>query len=240
MTKHQPLFIREDCTGLAGRKLGYLLAWLGLQHGGSLHRGHVWSRHTATTSGLSLPDAALQQQDTWEQTPPAAMPQDTGLQMPCSRSGQTPRRCSSYPPQPHQPANMKAAGTGTGVEDLIKYLDPQYIDRIAVPDSIKLEIILAEERYILTQASLLEELHTLQPLLDSEHIKAVPAQASKLQALSQVHIKQQDQCDEITAETKKMFEDYNKMTVLLSKHFVMWDETLSQLEAAKQVKPLSE
>ncbi|XP_063813566.1 dynactin subunit 3 isoform X2 [Pseudophryne corroboree] len=126
------------------------------------------------------------------------------------------------------------------IEDLIKYLDPQYIDRIAVPDSIKLEIILAEERYILTQASLLEELHTLQPLLDSEHIKAVPAQASKLQALSQVHIKQQDQCDEITAETKKMFEDYNKMTVLLSKHFVMWDETLSQLEAAKQVKPLSE
>ncbi|XP_053313956.1 dynactin subunit 3 [Spea bombifrons] len=122
------------------------------------------------------------------------------------------------------------------IDDLLKYLDPQYIDRLAVPDAMKLEFILAEEQYILSQTSLLEQLHSLQPFLDSEHIKAVPSQASRLQALSQVHIKQQDQCQEISDETKKLLEDYNKMTVLLSKQFVLWDETLSQLEAAKRVK----
>ncbi|KAM4808941.1 dynactin subunit 3 [Rhinophrynus dorsalis] len=126
------------------------------------------------------------------------------------------------------------------IEDLMKYLDPHYIDRMAVPDAMKLEFILAEEQYIMSQAALLEQVHTLQTYLDSEHIKAVPGQVSKLQALSQIHIKQQDQCDEITAETKKLLEDYNKMTVLLSKQFVLWDETLSQMEAAKQVKLISE
>ena len=29
------------------------------------------------------------------------------------------------------------------VEDVIKYLDPQYIDRMAVPDAMKLQFILA-------------------------------------------------------------------------------------------------
>ncbi|KAM9329915.1 dynactin subunit 3 [Gastrophryne carolinensis] len=126
------------------------------------------------------------------------------------------------------------------IEDLIKYLDPHYMDRVAVPDAMKLEFILAEEQYILAQAALLEQLHTLQPLLDSEHIKAVPAQASRLQKMSQIHIQQQDQCEELTAETKKLLEDYNKMILLLSKQFVMWDETLSKLEAAKQVKAVTE
>ncbi|CAI9565271.1 unnamed protein product, partial [Staurois parvus] len=126
------------------------------------------------------------------------------------------------------------------IDDLIKYLDPHYIDRVAVPDSMKLEYILAEEPYILSQAALLEQLHSLQPLLDSEHIKAVPAQVSRLQTLSQIHIQQQDQCEEISAETKKLLEDYNKLTLLLSKQFVMWDETLIKMEAAKQVKPASE
>uniref|UniRef100_A0A8C5PSS2 Uncharacterized protein n=1 Tax=Leptobrachium leishanense TaxID=445787 RepID=A0A8C5PSS2_9ANUR len=82
---------------------------------------------------------------------------------------------------------------------------------MAVPDAMKLEFILAEEQYILSQASLLEQLHNLQPYLDSEHIKAVPAQASKLQALTQLHIKQQDQSDEVTEETKRLLEDYNKL-----------------------------
>ncbi|XP_029437285.1 dynactin subunit 3 isoform X2 [Rhinatrema bivittatum] len=126
------------------------------------------------------------------------------------------------------------------IEDVIKYLDPQYIDRIVVPDAMKLEFILAEEQFILNQATLLEQLKSLQPFLESEHIKAVPGHASKLQTLSQIHIQQQDKSEAITAETKKLLEDYNKTTLLLSKQFVQWDEMLTQLEAAKRVKLAAE
>uniref|UniRef100_A0A8C5JYU1 Dynactin 3 n=1 Tax=Jaculus jaculus TaxID=51337 RepID=A0A8C5JYU1_JACJA len=126
------------------------------------------------------------------------------------------------------------------VEDLIKYLDPEYIDRIAIPDASKLQFILAEEQFILSQVMLLEQVDALVPMLDSASIKAVPEHAARLQRLAQIHIQQQDQCVEITEESKALLEEYNKTIMLLSKQFVQWDELLCQLEAAKQVKPAEE
>ncbi|EPY82753.1 dynactin subunit 3 [Camelus ferus] len=96
------------------------------------------------------------------------------------------------------------------IEDLIKYLDPEYIDRIAIPDASKLQFILAEEQFILSQVALLEQVEALVPMLDSTHIKAVPEHAARLQRLAQIHIQQQDQCVEITEESKALLEEYNK------------------------------
>ncbi|KAJ7335132.1 hypothetical protein JRQ81_013073 [Phrynocephalus forsythii] len=126
------------------------------------------------------------------------------------------------------------------MEDIIKYLDPQYIDRMAIPDAMKLQFILAEEQSIMAQAALLEQVNSLQPYLDSAHIKAAPDHAAKLQRLSQIHLQQQDQCEAVTENVRLLLEDYNRMTLLLSKQFVQWDEMLTHLEAAKQVKPVPE
>ncbi|XP_060617126.2 dynactin subunit 3 [Anolis sagrei] len=126
------------------------------------------------------------------------------------------------------------------IEDIIKYLDPQYIDRMAIPDAMKLQFILAEEQSIMAQAALLEQVSSLQPYLDSAHIKAAPDHAAKLQRLSQIHIQQQDQSEAVTENVRLLLDDYNTMTLLLSKQFVQWDELLTKLEAAKQVKPAPE
>ncbi|XP_047381535.1 dynactin subunit 3 isoform X3 [Sciurus carolinensis] len=96
------------------------------------------------------------------------------------------------------------------IEDLIKYLDPEYIDRIAIPDASKLQFILAEEQFILSQVALLEQVDNLVPMLDSAPIKAVPEHAARLQHLAQIHIQQQDKCAEITEESKALLEEYNK------------------------------
>ncbi|XP_065513052.1 dynactin subunit 3 [Caloenas nicobarica] len=126
------------------------------------------------------------------------------------------------------------------IEDVIKYLDPQYIDRMAVPDAMKLQFILAEEQVIPSRAALLEQVKKLQPILDSTSIQAVPDHAAKLQRLSQIHIQQQEQRQDLTNGVKKLLEDYNKMTLLLSKQFIQWNEILTQLEAAKEAKPAAE
>ncbi|XP_029776903.1 dynactin subunit 3 isoform X2 [Suricata suricatta] len=97
-----------------------------------------------------------------------------------------------------------------------------------------------KEQFILSQITLLEQVEALVPMLDSAHIKAVPEHAARLQRLAQIHIQQQDQCVEITEESKALLEEYNKTTMLLSKQFVQWDELLCQLEAAKHVKPAEE
>ncbi|XP_069568084.1 dynactin subunit 3 [Brachyistius frenatus] len=124
------------------------------------------------------------------------------------------------------------------IEDLVKYLDPQFTDHITVPDAMKLEFILAEEDFLLSQATLLEQVNTLQPLLDSTYIRDVPEHATKLQRLSQIHIKEQDQSETQSQEVKKVFEEYNKMMFLLSKQFTQWDETLRQMEEAKGIRPV--
>ncbi|KAM6187715.1 dynactin subunit 3 isoform 2-T2 [Sarcoramphus papa] len=125
------------------------------------------------------------------------------------------------------------------IEDVIKYLDPQYIDRMAVPDAMKLQFILAEEQVIPSRAALLEQVKNLQPILDSANIQ-VPDHAAKLQRLSQIHIQQQEQRHNLTDSIKTLLEDYNKTTLLLSKQFVQWNETLTQLEVAKEAKPVAE
>ncbi|XP_060092450.1 dynactin subunit 3 [Heteronotia binoei] len=126
------------------------------------------------------------------------------------------------------------------IEDVIKYLDPQYIDRMAVPDAMKLQFILAEEPSVLAQAALLEQVDSLKPYLDSAHIKAAPDHAARLQRLSQIHIQQQDQSEAVTESVRLLLEDYNRMSLLLSKQFVQWDELLTQMEATKQAKPVPE
>ncbi|NXI53766.1 DCTN3 protein, partial [Chloroceryle aenea] len=128
----------------------------------------------------------------------------------------------------------------TLVEDVIKYLDPQYIDRMSVPDAMKLQFILAEEQVIPSRAALLEQVKNLQPVMDSTSIQAVPDHAAKLQRLSQIHIQQQEQRHDLTDSVKTLLEDYNKMTLLLSKQFVQWNEILTRLEVAKEVKPVVE
>ncbi|XP_064436141.1 dynactin subunit 3 isoform X3 [Mirounga angustirostris] len=106
------------------------------------------------------------------------------------------------------------------IEDLIKYLDPEYIDRISIPDASKLQFILAEEQFILSQIALLEQVEALVPMLDSAHIKDGKSLHYLIQALV------------LTLTCHQ--------TMLLSKQFVQWDELLCQLEAAKQVKPAEE
>ncbi|XP_078285606.1 dynactin subunit 3 [Rhinoraja longicauda] len=126
------------------------------------------------------------------------------------------------------------------IDDLMKFLDPQYIDRIDVPDAMKLEFILAEEEFIHSQVHLLELVKKQQPYLESEHIKAVSNHSSKVQALTQVQIEEQDQCNAITEDVTKMLDEYNKMILLLSKQFIQWEEMLTKFEAAKQIKPPSD
>ncbi|NWH46028.1 DCTN3 protein, partial [Fregata magnificens] len=126
------------------------------------------------------------------------------------------------------------------IEDVIKYVDPQYINRMAVPDAMKLQFILAEEQVIPSRAALLEQVENLQPILESPSIQVVPDHAAKLQRLSQIHIQQQERRQDLTDSVKMLLEDYNKMTLLLSKQFIQWNEILTRLEMAKEAKPAAE
>ncbi|XP_037229972.1 dynactin subunit 3 isoform X2 [Falco biarmicus] len=105
----------------------------------------------------------------------------------------------------------------------------------------RIKILFKKNKQVInSRAALLEQVKNLQPILDSASIQAVPDHATKLQRLSQIHIQQQEQCHDLTDDVKILLEDYNKMTLLLSKQFVQWNEILTRLETAKEEKPAAE
>ncbi|XP_052474312.1 dynactin subunit 3-like [Carassius gibelio] len=99
-----------------------------------------------------------------------------------------------------------------------------------------------EEECLRSQATLLEQVHNLQPHQRSDpDYCSLPELTKKVQRLSQVHIKQQDQNEDLSAEVKTLFEDYNRLRLdycaeifLLSKQFSQWDEALRELEGPKR------
>uniref|UniRef100_A0A3P9Q368 Dynactin 3 (p22) n=1 Tax=Poecilia reticulata TaxID=8081 RepID=A0A3P9Q368_POERE len=124
------------------------------------------------------------------------------------------------------------------IEDLMKYLDPQFTDHITLPDAMKLEFILAEEDSLLSEAALLEQVNNLQPLLDSTHIRVGKKSNKKPPENKYGDFVFQDQTEAQSLEVKKLFEEYNKMMFLLSKQFTQWDETLRKMEEAKGIRPV--
>ncbi|CAL1532422.1 unnamed protein product [Lymnaea stagnalis] len=130
----------------------------------------------------------------------------------------------------------KAAALYEKLPELRNYLDHAYTDEMMLSEDARIETILAEQEFLEKQAALWQKLSENQDHINSEHIQAVPKFADRLQTLSQIQIEQQDEVAQITDETRKLLSAYNDVVTLLSKQFVLWDETLTELEIQAQAK----
>ncbi|CAH1263136.1 Hypp2633 [Branchiostoma lanceolatum] len=122
------------------------------------------------------------------------------------------------------------------LEDIEKFLDPAFVDRLTLPDTAKAEIVLSAEKDIKTLAAQLEELQKMKDVFDSEHVRATANYTSQLHSLAQVHIDQQEQAEVLTDDVRRMLSEYNRLVDLMSKQFVLWDETLTKYETANLPK----
>ncbi|GFS05582.1 dynactin subunit 3-like protein [Elysia marginata] len=114
--------------------------------------------------------------------------------------------------------------------DLKKYIDHAYTDSLTLSDDARAETVLTEADFLKEQATLLQKLKENEQNIQSEHISAVPKHTEKLQTLSQIQLDQQDTVAHLNEESRKILNSYNNIVSLLSKQFVMWDETLTKLE----------
>ncbi|KAH9513267.1 Dynactin subunit 3 [Bulinus truncatus] len=130
----------------------------------------------------------------------------------------------------------KAAALYEKLPELKKYLDHAYIDEILLSEDARIESILAEYEFIENQCGLWQKLSENQAHINSEHIQAIPKFVDKLQTISLAQITQQDDVAYLTEETRRLLNIYNNIIALLSKQFVLWDETLTQLESQAQKK----
>ncbi|XP_025097887.1 dynactin subunit 3-like isoform X1 [Pomacea canaliculata] len=119
---------------------------------------------------------------------------------------------------------------------LRQYMDPAYTDELILSDEAKSEIVLAEEDFLNRMASQLQVIKENEGAINSEHVRNVPKLSEKLQELSKIQIKQQDETAEVTEEAAKLIDSYNSTITTLSKIFIQWDEELTRLEMASKPK----
>ncbi|RUS79406.1 hypothetical protein EGW08_012819 [Elysia chlorotica] len=114
--------------------------------------------------------------------------------------------------------------------DLKKFIDHAYTDGLTLSDDAREEAVLTESEFLREQCALLQKLSENEKNIQSEHISAVPKFTEKLQTLSQVQLEQQDAVSYLNEESRRILNSYNNIVSLLSKQFVLWDETLTKLE----------
>ncbi|KAL5004092.1 hypothetical protein ScPMuIL_017548 [Solemya velum] len=131
-------------------------------------------------------------------------------------------------------SNVKAAYQK--LPELMKILDPAYSETLTLSSPAIVDLILTDENFIEEQAARLEVIEKLQNSVDSEHMRAVPKYENQFQKMSQIHLKQQDQTAELTAEIQDLMAAYNSTITLLSKQFLQWDEIVTKLELSLQRK----
>lgn len=119
------------------------------------------------------------------------------------------------------------------LDELQKYLDPEFADNLALSEGAKLELIFAAEDKIRETIDSLQTVKDLEQYIDSEHIKATPSHIPKMQKLHKLHLELADGNGSLDSETKKFIDGYNSAIETLSEKFVLWDSILTELEAER-------
>ncbi|XP_033114970.1 dynactin subunit 3-like [Anneissia japonica] len=121
--------------------------------------------------------------------------------------------------------------------DELKFcLDPESIEKMTIFEDAKADIILNDEAHLREQAKQLEEVEQLKDVLDSDHLKVSSNSTDRLQPLITVQVDQQDKAVKLDEETRKLLEAYNNIISMVSKQFVLWDETITAQEIKQKLR----
>lgn len=121
------------------------------------------------------------------------------------------------------------------LDELEKYLDPTFEDASRASVDAKCEILLSSSADLVDRSRQLKQLDQLLPALDSEEIKNVPLHKVRLENLVAMNIEKQDMADAQWSRVQDLLQQYNLLTVHLSKCFVQWDERITEVELSYNV-----
>lgn len=123
------------------------------------------------------------------------------------------------------------------VKELEKFLSPEFLEEATLTDDSKADIIIAGEGQLKACADQLQQVEDLKKVVTTEPIKDLPTWSAKLQPLVELHIQQKEEFDAADDRLHNLLAAYNNIINLLSKQFVQWDSSLTQIEQAMEVKP---
>lgn len=113
-------------------------------------------------------------------------------------------------------------------EELEKYLDAEFQERVDLTEGAKLQLILAEEEKIRQLIATFQKMEDLKPVLDSGHIRDVSSHANKVSSLAAIQFEQQEEVNDQTEKVHHLLSTYNQLVHTISKQFLLWDAMLTR------------
>lgn len=121
--------------------------------------------------------------------------------------------------------------------DLETFLSPEFLEKASLTDDAKVDIIIAGEDQVRSCAEQLKQVEDLKKVVATEPLKDLPTWSAKLQPLVELHIQQKGELSAANEKLHNLLAAYNNIINLLSRQFVQWDNTLTQMEQSMEVKP---
>ncbi|XP_076042772.1 dynactin 3, p24 subunit [Oratosquilla oratoria] len=125
------------------------------------------------------------------------------------------------------------------LDELERYIDPNY-GASTLPDGVKLDLIMAREENLRSHHQQLNTLHSLKPVLDSEHIKAVASMTDQLNKVTLKHSEQEAGAKEQNENIRDMLLQYNDIIGTLTATFARMDEIVTEVEIAALPKKIED
>ncbi|XP_031549145.1 dynactin subunit 3-like isoform X2 [Actinia tenebrosa] len=124
------------------------------------------------------------------------------------------------------------------IKELENYLSTEFLERVALSDDVKADIIMAGENQLQSCCEKLHEIEDLKKIVSTEPLKDLPTLSSKMQPLIEVQINHQEETEHTSSQLNKLLSHYNNIVSMLSKQFIEWDNILTRMEVDLDTKPL--
>ncbi|XP_046990034.1 dynactin subunit 3-like [Schistocerca americana] len=126
------------------------------------------------------------------------------------------------------------------LSELEKYLNPSN-DMLGAADiDAMYQTILLSEPLLRNNVVLLNQIKELEPVLNSEHTKNVPALSKRLEQLALTNLELKDKADDLCGNFRDYIQEYNSVITEISRALVKFDACLTRLEIEAQPKVIDD
>jgi hypothetical protein len=119
--------------------------------------------------------------------------------------------------------------------ELDKLLDPTVEDRM-MNSSAKMERVLVMEPLLHQNESVLKQIQSLASVLNSDAVRNIPSLTDRLQKLTLFYLDKKQETDAITVNVMDLIQQYNTITMQITKSFVQMKDAVTKYELAAQTK----
>ncbi|XP_020915749.1 dynactin subunit 3 [Exaiptasia diaphana] len=132
---------------------------------------------------------------------------------------------------------QRISETWKKMKDLENFLSAEFMDKVALDDDSKADIVISGENQLRLCCEQLHEIEDMKKIVNTEPLKDLPTWSSKMEPLIEIHINQKELLDGTTSRLNNLLSNYNNIITMLSKQFVEWDNILTRMEIELDTKP---